>query len=72
MLIQLEAEMGAQHRTVASLARALDEDRNTLRRWVKGERAMPLPIFTRILSELGIDPAVFMARARDRLPPPTP
>lgn len=59
--------MAARHYTVSSLARALGEDRNTLRRWIKGEREMPVSMLESILSELQLDPAVFMTRARDRI-----
>ncbi len=67
VLTQLEAEIVAHRYSVTSLAAALGMDRNTLRRWVKGERDLPLPVLTAILDQLRLDPAVFMARARDRL-----
>lgn len=67
VLTQIEAEMAAQHYSVSSLARALGEDRNTLRRWIKGERQLPVSKLEAILDELRLDPVVFMTRARDRL-----
>lgn len=67
VLTQLEAEIAAQHYSLSSLARAIEVDRNTLRRWVKGEREMPLTVLETILAQLKLDPAVFMTRARDRL-----
>lgn len=68
MLIQLNAEVKAHGYTSSSLARALKLDRNTFGRWMNGERAMSLPTFVAVLNQLGVDPATFMARARDRMP----
>jgi transcriptional regulator with XRE-family HTH domain len=67
ILDQIAAELGVRNVSVSALARGLNRDRNTLQRWVKGEREMPVPVLTAILEFLKIDPALFMARARDRL-----
>jgi hypothetical protein len=67
VLKQLAAEIAAHDYTAASLARALDRDPNTFRRWMRGEREMPLPVLAAILSHLDLDPAEFMTRARARV-----
>lgn len=70
VLEQLVAEIAAHGKSVKSVAGLLGFDYNTYRRWIVGEREMPLDVLTRTLEVLHLDYAVFAARARERLPRP--
>lgn len=66
-LVQLAAEIAAHGQTVKSTAGLIGIDYNTYRRYVLGEREMPLDVLTRSLEVLGLDYPTFAARARGRL-----
>lgn len=67
VLAQLAAEITAHGFTVKSLAAETGRDYNTYRRWVIGEREMPLPVLMQSLQTIGVSLEVFMQRAADRL-----
>lgn len=66
ILAQLTAEATAHGYTVKSLALAMGQDYNTYRRWVNGERDMPLLMLMQSLQTIGVPSDVFMQRAADR------
>lgn len=66
VLAQLSAEITAHGYTVKSLALAMGQDYNTYRRWVIGEREIPLTVLMQSLQTIGVAPDVFMQRAADR------
>jgi len=66
ILDQLNAEIGASDYTVKSLAGALEKDYNTFRRWVIGEKPMPMVVLWAAIDQLGIPQLVFAQRAQDR------
>lgn len=70
MLTQLRAEISAADMTVTSVAGALEMDYWTFRKYVKGEREMPLDVLTRALEVLGVDYPTFVRRASGRLGAP--
>jgi len=63
---QVRAEIAAAGTTVAGVARATGINRETLDRWVKGERALSMPTLYRISVAVGIDPHVIVQRAEER------
>lgn len=67
MLDQLNAEIGASGYTIKSLAKAEGRDYNTFRRYVKGERPMPMIDLWSAIDRLGIDQVEFARRALDRV-----
>ncbi len=67
VLTQLKAEITAHDESIASVARSIGRNYDTIRRYVMGEKDMPVDVLWAILEHLAVDPAVFMARARDRL-----
>lgn len=66
ILEQLLAEVAAQGKTVKSVAGVIGMDYNTYRRYVQGERDMPVDVLTRTLEVLHLDYPTFLARARER------
>lgn len=66
VLQQLSAEIAASGFTVKSLAAAIDKDYVTFRRYVKGERPMPIGVLGDALDALGVTEEVFFRRARER------
>jgi len=63
---QVRAEIAAANTTVAGVARATGINRETLDRWVKGERALSIPTLYRISVAVGVDPHVIVQRAEER------
>ncbi len=63
---QVRAEIAAAGTTVAGVARATGINRETLDRWVKGERALSMPTLYRISVAVGVDPHVIVQRAEER------
>ncbi|PZQ91905.1 MAG: hypothetical protein DI534_02845 [Leifsonia xyli] len=63
---QVRAEIAAANTTVAGVARATGINRETLDRWVKGERAMTLSTLFRIAAAVALDPHVIVERAEER------
>lgn len=66
VLKQLEAEIGASDYTVKSLAAAIGKDYITFRRYVRGERPMPMNVLWDALEALDVPEEVFFRRARER------
>lgn len=66
VLDQLSAEIAAKGYTVKSLAAEMGRDYNTYRRWIIGERPMPVNALWATLDTLSVDGAVFMRRSQDR------
>ena len=64
---QLNAEVAAKGLDVKKLSVALKIDYNTFRRYMNGERPMPMHTFWRALEELGLEEETFVRRARERL-----
>jgi len=63
---QVRAEIAAAGTTVAGVARATGINRETLDRWVKGERALSMPTLYRISVAVGVEPHVIVQRAEER------
>jgi transcriptional regulator with XRE-family HTH domain len=63
---QLRAEAAAQGITVVELARRSGINRETLDRWLKGERAISVPTMFQLAQVLGVDPFVVVKRAEER------
>ncbi len=63
---QLNAEIGASDFTVKSLAAAMGMDYNTFRRYVQGERPMPMVVLWSAIDQLEIPQLVFAERAQQR------
>jgi len=68
VLTQLEIEMTAARTNVKQIAGQLGGDYNTLRRYVRGERDMPLPVLLKVLILLKVDSSTFFLRAAERMP----
>ena len=66
VLAQLNAEIAAKDQTPKSVAAALEIDYNTFRRYLKGERAIPMTILWATLETLELAEDVFVTRARQR------
>lgn len=66
VLAQLQAEIAANGHTMKSLAAEVSKDYLTFRRYVKGERPMPMNVYWDTLDALGIPEEVFIARVRER------
>lgn len=63
---QVRAEIAARDESVASVARITGINRETLDRWVKGERAFNIPNTYRVAIALGMDPHLLVLRAEER------
>ncbi|TXK17187.1 helix-turn-helix domain-containing protein [Homoserinibacter sp. GY 40078] len=63
---QVRAEIAAANTTVAGVARATGINRETLDRWVKGERALSITTLYRIASAVDVPPHVIVQRAEER------
>lgn len=70
ILEQLNAEIAANGQTVKSTAGLIGMDYNTYRRYIAGEREMPIDVLTRTLEVLRLDYQTFVGRARGRLSEP--
>jgi transcriptional regulator with XRE-family HTH domain len=66
VLAQLNAEIAAHDHTIRSLAVAMDIDYNTLRRYMLGERSIPMTTLWAVLGTLEVEEGTFMARAKER------
>lgn len=63
---QVRAEIGARDSSVAAIARATGINRETLDRWVKGERQFNMGNLFRVAEELGMDTHLLVKRAEER------
>lgn len=63
---QVRAEIAAASSSVAAIARATKINRETLDRWVKGERALSIPNLYLIAHSLKLDPHLIVLRAEER------
>lgn len=63
---QVRAEIAAADESVASVARLTGINRETLDRWVKGERALSVPTLFRIADALKLDAHTIVKRAEER------
>ena len=63
---QVRAEIAAADESVASIARKTGINRETLDRWVKGERALSVPTLYRIASAISVEPHTIIRRAEER------
>lgn len=66
ILAQLNAEIAAAGLDVKKFARGLGADYNTFRRYMNGEREIPMHVFWAALDALSIDTAEFMQGAQRR------
>jgi transcriptional regulator with XRE-family HTH domain len=66
VIAQLNAEMSAEGLKMSELARRLDIDYGTLRRYLKNEREIPVVVLYAIIDQLPITEAEFFTRARAR------
>lgn len=66
ILLQLNAEITAHDTSAKEVAGRIGKDYNTFRRYLTGERELPVTVLSQALDAIGIDPVVFMTRARDR------
>jgi transcriptional regulator with XRE-family HTH domain len=67
ILEQLNAEIAARDSNVKALAKRMNMDYGTLRRYTEGERPLPMTKLWQALDTLGIDYGVFTRRASERL-----
>lgn len=63
----LRAEASYRKISVVKLAALVEMERNTLTRYLNGERAIPLPILFRISEALGVKPERIIADATGRM-----
>lgn len=63
---QVRAEIAANGKTVAGLARELDMNRETLDRWVKGTRSMTVATLRQIAGTLDLEAHELLRRAEER------
>jgi hypothetical protein len=66
ILGQLNAEVAAHGHSIKAIAALCGYDYNTFRRWMKGEREIPLTVLLDVLQTIHLEPSVFFARARAR------
>lgn len=66
VLTQLQAEIKAHGETITSVSRTMGRNYDTIRRYVIGEKDMPVDVLWAVLDVLKIEPDVFMKRARER------
>jgi hypothetical protein len=67
VIAQLNAEIKGDGLNVSVMAKKIGVDYNTLRRYLKNERDIPMPIFYAIVDQLSIDEADLFKLARGRL-----
>lgn len=65
--VQMQAEMAAKGWKQADLARAAGLGENTLSRYLKAGRDVPLPVFVDLCEALGLPIGELIARAKRRL-----
>lgn len=63
---QVRAEIGARDSSVAAIARATGINRETLDRWVKGDRQFSIANLFRVADALGMDTHLLIKRAEER------
>lgn len=63
---QVRAEIGARDSSVAAIARATGLNRETLDRWVKGERQFNIANLFRVADALSMDTHLLVKRAEER------
>lgn len=68
ILAQLRAEIAASdHGNMKAVAAEMEIDYWTLRKYLRGEREMPLDVLTRVTTVLGLDLSALASRARERM-----
>ncbi|UOR02007.1 helix-turn-helix domain-containing protein [Leucobacter allii] len=63
---QVRAEIGARDSSVAAIARETGINRETLDRWVKGDRHFSIANLFRVADALGMDTHLLVKRAEER------
>ncbi|KAM9863097.1 hypothetical protein ACI1US_00982 [Leucobacter sp. BZR 635] len=63
---QVRAEIGARDSSVAAISRETGINRETLDRWVKGERQFNVANLFRVADALGMDTHLLIKRAEER------
>lgn len=66
VIAQLNAEISAEGLKMSELARRLDIDYGTLRRYLKNEREIPTIVLYAIIDQLPVSEAQLFTRARAR------
>lgn len=64
---QIKVELAERDMDQKDLAEAAGMERVTLNRYLRGHRAMPMPVFFKIAEALGVAPQVLMQRAEARV-----
>jgi len=72
LMTQLRLEIRAAGSSAKKIAHKLGIHPQTLYKYLRAERDMPMSIFLQIAEELGVDPVTIARRAEDRTPPPKP
>jgi hypothetical protein len=67
VIAQLNAEIAARDETVKSIAERGGYSYGSYRRYLSGERSIPMTVYWHTLELLKLDEAVFHARVKDRL-----
>lgn len=67
VVVQINAEMAAKGWSKADLSRQAEIPKNTLGRYLSGERGIPLDIFANIADALGLTYVELASRAQRRL-----
>lgn len=66
VLAQLNAEITAAGTDVKSVAARMGSDYNTIRRYLIGERKLPMGVLWEIADAISLDPTTLIARAKER------
>lgn len=66
VIAQLNAEMVGDGLNMATLAKQIDVDYGTLRRYLKGEREIPVIVLYAIIDKLSVDESELFKLARAR------
>jgi transcriptional regulator with XRE-family HTH domain len=66
VLAELSGAIKAAGMNVTALAKRIDMDYNTLRRYINGEREIPMVVLYAVIDQLPIDEAELFKRARAR------
>ncbi|MFS0895721.1 helix-turn-helix domain-containing protein [Microbacterium sp. 179-I 3D3 NHS] len=65
--VQIRAEIGAHHSSIAAMARTIGIARSALDNYVTGKRAIPIPIVYAVCAAVGLEPHQLLRRAEERL-----
>lgn len=66
VIAQLNAEISGDGLNMSTLAKQLDIDYGTLRRYLKNEREIPVIVLYAIIDKLSVDEATLFTLARER------